>query len=288
MTDPDLEFRVFGARSLQHLLATSRLHAAEGLVPSVGSNLLDDDPPTPHWASGLFSDFDAMFGGFSGLTLLAGPGGSGKSLAAMSCALENALEPGTLVVYFDCENAKGDQSKRAAAWFGSSDYFRTNMLNLTLHFHWHRVVPGHTYEQLMQFAARRVLDHERVLLVVDSVCSLARMLRGRALDNLSALWQSLAQLVTSSDGRIRVLGLSELNARGEVKGLEGVYAATLSLKLEAEPDLGDDVYRMHMVKQRNGIFRRNLGLYQVQHSQCRLSRYDTLRQHNSVRREVHG
>jgi hypothetical protein len=273
VTDPDLELRIFGANSLRVILQRSTLEPSEGLVPSRGSNLLDVAPPLPRWPSGLYSDFDALVGGFSGVTAIAGPSGSGKSLIALACALENVLIPGTLVVYFDAENSEGDQSQRATQWFGAS-YFREQMLEQTLNFHWHEVLPGHTYEQLLSFAARRLLDHERVLLVFDSVTSIARRFRGRNLDNLSNLWQALAHLVRQSAGRIGVLGLSELNGRGDLLGLQGVYDSTLGLKLEADTERGDSVYQMRMLKHRNGELRRDLGLYSTEWSSCRLVRYE--------------
>lgn len=275
MTDlDDLEYRMRARHLLQHLLKQSQLEQPQ-MVPTQDRSLLDPSQSPPRWPSGLYSDFDAVLDGLCGLTVLAGPSGTGKSLWAMSCALENAMVPGTAVFYFDCENHHGEQARRAMHWFGTEPSFRANMASLALHFHWLEVLPGMTYRQLLHFAADRLLhDHERVLLVFDSMSSLSRMIPGRQLDTLSKLYVALPALVRSSGGRLRVLALSELNKAGDVKGLEGVYASDMALKLVREPDEGENTVRLHMLKNRGGQFCSDLGLYDVRAKQCRLMKVD--------------
>lgn len=274
MSVDDIIHRAERARELRRVLGASTLRHPE-LVPNVDCMLTDDVPEIPRWPSGLYSSFDAIFGGFPGLTVYAGPSGTGKSILGLGCALENAMTPGTCVVYLDCENAQGNQARRALRWFGSEPGFAHGMQSIALHFHWTPVLPGMTWEQLMLYASGKLLqEHERILLVLDSVSSMSRLLPGKQLDTLSRIYVALAAIVRASGGRVQVLGLSELNGKGDVKGLEGVYAADLAIKLVREPDEGDNIVRLNMVKHRSGRFQFDLGLYEVLDSSCRMRKMD--------------
>lgn len=271
----DFEIAARYAVQIRQLLFSSSLQA-EQLMPVQYGDLLDPNArPMPTWPSGLYSDFDALFGGFRGLTVLAGPSGCGKSMHALACGLESAMSPGTCVVYLDAENSLGDQIARARNWWGSDADFRSNMQAMALRFHWLEVMPGHSWKQLMQSISQRVLlDHERVLLILDSVSSVARCLGGNALDTSSRIYQQLRLLVRASEGRIRALALSPLNREGGVRGLEGVYDSDLALKLEHERDSGEGAMRMRMLKHRGGPTRSDLGLYQLDYSINRIRRFD--------------
>lgn len=275
----DFEIAARHAVAIRKMLHDSTLQAVE--QPEVeNKTLLDENVrPLPRWASGFYSDFDALLGGFCGLTVLAGPGGSGKSTHAIACALENAMSPGTCVAYFDAENALGDQIVRARNWWGSDADFRSNMEAMALRFHWFEVLPGHSWEQLMRNLAQRVLlDHERVLLIFDSMFSIARCFGGNTLDVCSRMYLALVSMIRRSEGRIRVLALSEMNKDGGVKGLEGVYASTLALMLTPDPEKGDDVVHLKMLKNRSGPLRRDLGFYQIDSGSNRLRRSDDARE----------
>lgn len=295
MSLDDLEHRIAVQRKLHSLLQQSELKPAEDEFRAAERrSLADAEPPLPRWPLGLLSDFDAVFGndeyplaGASGLTLLAGEGGTGKSLVAMGCALENAATPGTCVCYLDAENTSGDQAQRAIAWFGGERRFREGIGELELNFHWIEIGRGLSYRNILAAAAARLLhDHERLLLIVDSINSLSRKIPGRVLDTLSRLYGALAALVRDSGGRIGVLALSELNSGGAVKGLEGVHDATVALKLQRELDLGDQIVRLRMLKNRNGLFRSDLGLYEIHAGSCRLQRWE---EHGQRRdRSAHG
>ena len=260
----DFEIAARHAMAIRKMIHESELLTTQ--APELANkSLLDENVARlPRWPSGFYSDFDALLEGFCGLTVLAGPGGSGKSTHAMACALENALSPSTCVAYFDAENALGDQIVRARSWWGSDADFRSNMQAMALRFHWFEVLPGHSWQQLMQTLAQRVLlDHERVLLVFDSMFSIARCFGGNTLDVCSKMYLALVSLVRRSEGRIRVLALSEMNKDGGVKGLEGVYAATLALMLTPDAEKGENIVHLKMLKNRSGPLRRDLGFYEI-------------------------
>lgn len=288
MSVEEIMLRAERARQLQAVLNESSLKHPE-LVPNVDCRLTDEVAEIPRWPSGLYSSFDAIFGGFVGLTVYAGPSGTAKSMVGMGCGLENAMTPGTCVVYLDCENGQGDQGRRAMRWFGTEPSFQHGMQKLALHFHWAPVLPGMTWPQLMQYAARKLLqEHQRILLVLDSVSSMSRLLPGKPLDTLSRIYVALMTLVRATQGRVQVLALSELNAKGEVKGLEGVYASDLAIKLVREPDEGENVVRLNMLKHRNGRFQFDLGLYEILDQNCRLRKLDHGESGESGFQAAHG
>lgn len=270
----DLEYTARYSEKLQKLLRTSTLRP-DGMTAIENRTFLDEVTPIPRWPSGFMSDFDALFDGFCGLTVLAGPGGSGKSTHAMACALENALKPNVCVGYFDAENTLGDQIERAKRWWGDEASFRSNMQSIAMRFHWIEVLPGMAWQQITAaFSRRMLLEHEHVLIILDSVFSIARCFGGRPLDDASRIYVALLSLVRQSEGRIRILALSELNKDGGVKGLEGVYASTLSLKFEPEHEHGENVLRLKMLKNRSGRFQSDLGLYVIDSEINRIRRYD--------------
>jgi predicted ATP-dependent serine protease len=277
-----LEYSAVASERISKMIRASSIQALP-MVPLRSDSFLDDAAPMPRWPSGLYSDFDAVHDGFCGLTVLAGPGGSGKSQQALACALENAMVPGTCVAYLDAENALGNQIERAVRWFGDRRSFEANMQRLSLHFHWFKVLPGMSWEQLMGGVSKRLMhDHERLLLVFDSISSLARCFEGNPLANSSRMYSALVSLVSTSEGRVRALALSELNKDGGVKGLEGVYASDLSIKLTLETDEGEGIVKMHMLKNRFGPLRPNLGLYEIDHRMCRLRKIDARAEDRSV------
>lgn len=268
-------------KALRFALREATLQKARGLRPLVEKLITDAAEELPRFPSGLHSDFDAVIGGFVGLTVLAGEGGAGKSLSAIACALENVLQPETVVFYIDAENALGEQQRRAVHWFGTRQLFAEQMAaHAGVNFHWLEVLPGHTWEQIMSWCADRVgLEHARVLLVLDSVNALSRGHREKEFEVSSQIYMACNSLVRETKGQINVLALSELNGTGEVHGRQGVYHSTLAVKFTWEPDYGDDTVRLNMLKHRVGALQRNLGIYRIDNRHSRLVKMD--------REEVH-
>jgi predicted ATP-dependent serine protease len=268
----DLDYRAaVQQKNLRFALRGATLDRAQELRP-IGEKLLTDPAEElPRWRSGLHSDFDAISGGFTGLTVLAGRGGSGKSMHALACALENALVPETVVFYLDAENALGEQQRRAVRWFGSSALFEAQMRSIAgLHFHWVELLPGMNWDQVMHWCAQRVsIEHSRVLVVLDSVNSIARLHRGKAFETSSLIYMACNAVVRETKGAVGFLALSELNKAGEISGREGEHHATLALQLEREEDR-DGVIRMRMLKHRTGPLRPDLGLYEIDARHSRL------------------
>ena len=269
-----LQSRLKRSSDLQRMLRSSALVSMEGIPLKVRS-FEEDVVPLPRFDSGLISAFNVVHGGYTGLTILAGAGGSGKSSEALACALTNSADPAASVHYLDAENYIGDQIDRARGWFGSDAEFADGMAARSFNFHWYEVLPGMGWQQHMHGIADRLThENERVLIIVDSVNAFSRMLDGNPLMNASRIYMSLMVLCRVSGGAISVLALSELNKQGELKGLEGVFISSMALKLSREPDIAPNVIRLEMLKNRSGRFQSDLGLYEIDAKRCRLVSYE--------------
>lgn len=267
MIDLDaLECRMRDLQVLKFAMRQSKLHGESPLRSIVEKRIGDREPPMPRWPSGFMSDFDAVIGGFVGVTVIAGDGGTGKSTHAMACALTNVRQPGTAVFYFDAENQLGDQTKRAVAWHGGVEEFNRQMSAVNgIHFHWVEVLPGISYEQLMHYAADRILpEHERVLLIFDSVQSICRAGRGRAsrFDVEDRFYDEVVSLAKLPGCPLGVLALSEVNGGGGVSGKRGMYAGSLVMKFEKD-DEDEKVVKLEMLKHRSGPLQWKLGSYSI-------------------------
>lgn len=258
-------------RDLRAALRNSTLDKAREMRPINEKLLTDRAEELPRWPSGLHSDFDAISGGFTGLTVLAGRGGSGKSMHALACALENALQPETVVFYLDAENALGEQQRRAVRWFGGSALFEAQMRSIAgIHFHWVELMPGMTWDQAMSWCAQRIsIEHARVLVVLDSINSISRLHHGKAFETSSLIYMACNAIVRETKGQVSFLALSELNKSGEISGREGEHHATLALQLERDKDR-ETVVRLRMLKHRTGPLRHDLGLYEIDADHSRL------------------
>lgn len=279
---PDLRWKNARAKALRFAVRECKLGAAPELQAIIERLIIDEAEDIPRWPSGLHSDFDAVLGGFTGMTVIGGAGGSGKSMAALACGLENALEPETVVFYLDAENALGEQRKRAVRWFGSAALFMEQMKPIAgVHFHWVEVMPGMRWDHLMFWCSERILmEHGRVIFILDSVNSIARMQGGKEWERSSDIYMACNALVRATKGAVGVLALSELNASADLRGREAVHHATLALKLEPDPDL-EALVRLKMLKHRTGQFRSDLGLYEIRHLHTRLSRYAEQERHHA-------
>lgn len=240
-------------------------------------SLAERYPRLPRWPSGLGTEFDRRFGGFQAVTVFGGHAGVGKSTLAMACAQENAMD-GALVVYFDAENAIGEQQERAKSWHGTQPAFEAAQQQLALNFHWALIDNRHSWQTMLAFASRLVLHrHGRVLMVLDSLQTVADEVAagGNMLAVTADLYSRMNRIVRASDGLISFLVLSELNKEDGVKGGAGKYRGTMVLKIAREerdgPFPGDPQYRLDLLKNRNGPTAGDLGLYTLEWWRCRFT-----------------
>lgn len=246
-------------------------------VYPTGDSLADFYPRLPRWPSGLGLDFDMKFGGFQAVTAFGGHAGVGKSTLAMSCALENA-RAGALVMYFDAENAAGEQQERAKSWHNGEAAFEAAQSWLGLNFRWTPIDNSHSWQTMCSYAAQQVLHrHNRVLIVLDSLQTISdEISAGKNMLQVTAdLYSRMNRIVRASDGLISFLVLSELNQEGGVKGGAGGYRATMVLKITRDEEKnvdGDPRYKLELVKNRNGPLGGDLGLYKMQWWLCRFAK----------------
>lgn len=239
-----------------------------------GDSLAERYPRLPRWPSGLGPSFDRPYGGFQGVTVFGGFAGVGKSTLAMACALENA-RAGALVVYFDAENAQGEQQERAINWHGKQRDFDEAQQYLALNFRLAPIDNRHCWQTMLPYVAKQILHrHQRVLIVMDSMQSIARETdpKRNMLVVTSELYSSMNRIVRASAGRIGFLVLSELNKEGGDKGGSGKYSGTMVLRItreeRPEPKSTPD-YMIEMLKNRNGPTPGEIGLHTLEWWRCR-------------------
>lgn len=246
-------------------------------VYPTGGSLAEHYARLPRWPSGLGPDFDTKYSGFQAVTAFGGHAGVGKSTLAMSCALENARD-GACVVYFDAENAAGEQRERAQYWHGGPAQFDAAQDWLALNFRWVLIDNRHSWSTMLSYAAKQILRrHSRVLIVLDSLQTIAdEICAGQNMLAVTAdLYSRMNRIVRESDGLISFLVLSELNKEDGVKGGAGKYRATMVLKITREESEAAGVvprYRLDLMKNRNGPTAGDLGLYELQWWKCRFAK----------------
>lgn len=260
----ELELRMQIAWELQSIIRASKQRTAKKPEHSALENPSID---LPRWPSGFFSDFDVVLDGFQGITLIGGRWGTGKSLAALACALKNAHQPGQCVIYLDSENPHASQKARALRWYGGREGFVNGHPAVSqTRFFWFSLQPGMSWHSILDAAAERIMhDHENVLFVFDSVQSVARTVQPdmNALRASEKLYEWADSVMRQSDGRIRSLMLSELNASEGIKGVTGAHLATMILRFERADEEGENFIRVHLDKNRNERRAGDLGLYEI-------------------------
>lgn len=232
------------------------------VTPEIDEELL---PMAARLPSALGIDFD-----FYGLTVIAGKAGTGKSLAAIACAVE-AAEAGWRVVYLNTEMDIVEIKTRVRrCGVGRGGYLATACENLLmLDVPMDATMPG----MIAQLRAAIRVDDRRVLLVVDSVNTFAELLVRKdydtaALNQLSRVSVFLTRLRRISVGDIAVIAVSELAAAGNVKGRKLEYAADVVLGLEADED-DPGLVEVHLTKNRSGP-RPRLGRFRIDWQHGRL------------------
>jgi len=197
-------------------------------------------PDPPRFPTGVPS-INALCGGGYGMTVIAGAPKVGKSLVAMSAAIE-AANDGWVVIYINAELNSNEIAKRLIRYNGgpADEDLCSNMVI-------YNVDPGITPEKILEFIYRKVdLDHERLLVVLDSVNRLATLsqqgdeVRRDGYWGALERWSEWARMSARiSGGIISFIVVSELNAQDHVKGRNLEYAADLVVRIKgtAEDDM---------------------------------------------------
>lgn len=204
----------------------------------------------PRWPSGI-RKLDTEFGGFYGMTVVGGSEGAGKSIMALGSSL-CAAELGWGVCYFDAENGERIVQDRFRRWYGETN---ASEAIKRISGYWHRfaVLPGATFKHLVeQVLAVFTLKHKGLLIVLDSISTIAEMAASNAMNGYQELLKLLFwldALVRRSNGFISVLALSELNADGTLKYRKAAYTANMAIRMKAEDD--QDLISIKITKSRD-------------------------------------
>lgn len=262
------------AEELKQILRTAANEDPLKVYPH-GDSLPNMLPRLPRWPSGLGFGFDTPYGGFQAVTVLGGDAGVGKSTLSMACALENARD-GACVVYFDAENAAGEQRVRAVMWHGGESHFTAAQQHLAMNFTWSQIDNRHSWATMLVFASQRIRHvHKRVLIVLDSMQTIADEIdtSGNMLAVTAAIYSAMNRIVRESEGRISFLVLSELNKESGLKGGVAKYRGTMIMRITRD-DLpgGEPDYRIDLLKNRTGRTPGDLGLYRLEWWRCRFEK----------------
>ena len=195
----------------------------------------DETPgrPTPHWPTGCKALDELSDGGY-GMTVFAGQPKVGKSLLALSSAIE-AARAGWSVAYINAEMSPDHFLRRIRNYVG--DNFDSALIE---NLHLAHVGPGITIESMAGEIREHALrdDTSRLLIVVDSINRVVDF--GSSEGNESGYWRLLRDWSAwamnsrrSTEGAISWLIVSELNQRGDVKGRNLEYTADLVVRMAA-------------------------------------------------------
>lgn len=209
------------------------------------SSLAPDDTPgasMPQWPTGC-RKLDDLTGGGYGMTVISGEPKVGKSLLAMSAAIE-AARSGWKVVYFNAELTRASVLNRVLAYAKGVD--ESIKANLSIH----QIEAGFTVDDAIE-AIRGQLDLEtrKLLIVQDSVNRIVDLSTddGSEMGYWRTLraWSELARRTSRiSEGVISSLLVSELNKQGRTKGGGLDYAADLVVSIQADSEENRDLVYM--------------------------------------------
>jgi len=209
-----------------------------------GTGVLEDEDPAlgtqerpPSWPSGV-APLDAHTGGFSGLTVIAGETGVGKTMLALASAV-HAAEAGWSVAYFNSELDRPTMALYLQRALNRPvEEMRRALERFTL-FH---LAPSATPSAIVASACEVVVG-DRMLVVLDSLNSIVEMMMKQDgpetyFADMRSLLMWCLQARKTSDGQCAFIVTSELNAKGETKGRKADYWAdtVVSLKRGDHPD----------------------------------------------------
>ena len=195
------------------------------------------------WPTGL-SYVDQACGGY-GITVVAGKPKVGKSLVAIGAACES-VQQGWRVAYVNAELTPAELDERLLRY---TSRFNDSQVEAVLdRLHLLHVSPGVTVDRVIEEA--RVLlemDDTKLLLILDSINRLVKYSTrpgddGHYWAELQKWSGFLTKARRDSEGLVSGLIVSELNARGAVKGLDLEYEADQVISINRG---GDDPTKSH-------------------------------------------
>ncbi len=221
-------------------------------------------PLYPRWESGLDS-LDGVHDGFQGLSLIGGEYATGKSTLALGSCLQ-AAHDGVCVVLFDAENGRASIRERIARWYGTPIAFEARFPEIAnKNFFWVPVYAGHELTQIARTLMRLHTSwHKGALVCFDSLNACAELIyesNSAPGAMVSRLTRWMDQVVRTTEGHVRCMALSELNAAGGIKYVQPLYTATVAITVQHSPEHGEDAVKIRLEKNRMGAGRRDLGIY---------------------------
>ena len=217
-------------RQLAYSLRTS-LSADIEKVEWMDTRLPPSSEDSPSWSTGCVPIDNVARG--HGMSVIAGAPKAGKSLLALSSAIEAALSDDWKVVYINAEMTANGIMKRMSNYLGGKfdDRIHDNLFIAN-------VYPGITPSDMCDQIVEHAIDDEsdRLLIVLDSINRLASFATSAedgesywtAIDSWQR-WGLISRRI--SEGAISWLMVSELNSRNEVKGQNLVYTADYVVRL---------------------------------------------------------
>jgi len=194
------------------------------------------DPPglqPPPWPTGCAS-LDALTGGGGyGMTVIAGEPKVGKSLLALSSAVE-AARHGWRALYVNAELTRSEIANRLQRYMQTMDETvcdQLRILNVDA-----GVQPNHVIHKVQESLD---FDDRRLLIVLDSINRIVDMSQAD-LERDSGYWGCMRQWsefarqsAKISEGHISFLVVSELNQQNRVKGRNLEYTADLVVRISS-------------------------------------------------------
>lgn len=184
----------------------------------------------PLWPSTL-EPIDRVYGGFFGLTGLVATRGIGKTMLALSSALQAAATGRWNVIYFGAEvdddeiiTRRNREYLRYPEAIAGNDFFQFKHVGL-----------GQTLEDML-FDMLGIDRELPVLIVWDSINSIVKMMGGDYLNRLNHLLMWAAFTRKISRGALSFLIVSETNKNGKSKGEGLEFASDICLNMAGEPN----------------------------------------------------
>lgn len=198
--------------------------------------------PPPRFPTGLSELDEKTGGGGYGMTCVAAGPKCGKSMLALSCAIEAARDDVPWrVLYFNAELSRYEMANRVLRYLRQvPSQALANQLSL------HSVELGITVPHVLECIGVRLgLDDTNLLVVVDSLNRLVA--QSQTIGTDTGYWQTMhmwteffRMAAKLSGGKVASVIVSEINTGGRAKGLDIEYAADLLVKIE--PQEGDSEY----------------------------------------------